>query len=459
MRIILLFTGAILLISFYINNQSAAKNNNNILLGVTMPFEGIKNKKVLKIILDYKNENIKFTTLSFVVLLPILFMSYISFQFLYLFLWVLVIIYGSNRVFLKYNYKLKELKRKNNWFISKKYLLTIDTEVSRMKDKMPISWLWFIPSIIISIMPIGFSLINRKILGTPDIVISLTSIITTVIFIILHRIYSKKSTEVFSEDSKVNLACNTIYKRTWTLGFIIAATIQSISYLLIFLLTILGEINILLFSLVVIIPVLIILLGVYFINDKIRVEKNRLIRTSENPIYVDNDEYWKNGEYNNPNDYRTMVEKRVGYGMTYNMATKKGKIMTYGSYVFGILISVILIFMFFIFDFSKITLTINNNLVKISAPIYGTTFNIEDIQDITKVDNINKGIKTNGIGTDRYSLGHYNIDDYGNSLLYIYSKNPPYIVIKLKDKNLFINGKSKDETEIYYNDLINKWKH
>ncbi|MBX7408713.1 hypothetical protein OIM93_04935 [Clostridium chauvoei] len=68
MRIILLFTGAILLISFYINNQSAAKNNNNILLGVTMPFEGIKNKKVLKIILDYKNENIKFTTLSFVVL-------------------------------------------------------------------------------------------------------------------------------------------------------------------------------------------------------------------------------------------------------------------------------------------------------------------------------------------------------------------------------------------------------
>ena len=402
MRIILLFTGAILLISFYINNQSAAKNNNNILLGVTLPFEGIKDKEVLKMIVDYKRENIKFTTLSFVVFIPILFISYVSFQFLYLFLWVLAIIYGSNRVFLKYNYKLKELKRKNNWFISKKYLLTIDTEVSRMKDKMPISMLWFIPSIIISIIPIGFSLINRNRLGSPSIFISFTSIITTIVFIIFHRIYSKKSTEVFSEDSKVNLACNTIYKRTWTLGCMIA---------------------------------------------------------SKKPIYIDNDEYWKNGEYNNPNDYRTMVEKRVGYGMTYNMATKKGKIMTYGSYVFGILISVILIFMFFIFDFSKITLTINNNLVKISAPIYGTTFNIEDIQDITKVDNINKGIKTNGIGTDRYSLGHYNIDDYGNSLLYIYSKNPPYIVIKLKDKNLFINGKSKDETEIYYNDLINKWKH
>ncbi|MDZ4957348.1 hypothetical protein GNF51_16560, partial [Clostridium perfringens] len=106
-----------------------------------------------------------------------------------------------------------------------KFIITVDTEVSRMKGKMPVSIWWFIPSIIISIIPIVIALNNVDIFGMAFLFISLTSIIVTTVFIIMYKVYTNQKTEVYSEDSKVNLICNTIYKRYYTLGCICAATI------------------------------------------------------------------------------------------------------------------------------------------------------------------------------------------------------------------------------------------
>ena len=44
----------------------------------------------------------------------------------------------------------------------------------------------------------------------------------------MYKVYSKGKTEVISEDTNANIAYNTVFKRTWTMGTIIAATIQSI---------------------------------------------------------------------------------------------------------------------------------------------------------------------------------------------------------------------------------------
>lgn len=458
MDIILISVGIIFIISVYVSNNSATKTNNNVLLSVTLPLEGLKNKEVLEIVSEYKKSNMKFIIGSSIAFIPALFMTYMSFVFLYLFLWVLGLMMGSNKIFIKYNEKLMKLKRDNDWLLPSKHLITIDTEVSRMKDKMIISKLWFIPSIIFSIIPIIIAFNKVNIFGYSIIAIASTSIIATIIFIVLYRRYSVQRSEVFSEDTKVNLACNTLYKRTWTIGCIIAATIQSISMILVFLLLMMEINNEILFILIVMIPAATIACGIYYINSKVRSEQNRLISTSKNPMYTDNDEYWKNDIYNNPNDRRVMIEKRVGYGLTYNVATRKGKIMTYGSYVIAIVIPLVIIGMLFIFDFTKFKLSIENDLVKISAPIYGTSFDVDDIKSIEKVENFPKGLRTNGVGTNIYSLGYFSVKEYGKSMLYVYNENPPYIAIKLTDGYVFINGTNQDETNEYYKELIEVWK-
>lgn len=300
MDIILAFVGLVFIISVYVENNSATKVKNCILLGITLPPSEIKNKQVLEIVENFKKANNRFLGLSALIFIPTFFISYISIIFLYMFIWIIGLLYGTNKILGKYSNKIKEIKVENNWFMGNKILLA-----------------------------------------------------------------------------------------------------------------------------------------------------------SDKTIYTDNDEYWKNGIYNNPNDPRTMIEKRIGYGLTYNMATKKGKRIVYGSYIIGLAIPILLLFQFFIFDFSKYNLTINNNEVKISAPIYGTTFSVEDIEEVKIIDKMEKGIRTNGVGTERYSLGHYSVNSYGNSLLYIYWDSKPYIEIKLKDKYIFINGTSAEETEEYYNNIKN----
>lgn len=52
-------------------------------------------------------------------------------------------------------------------------------------------------------------------------------------------------------------------------------------------------------------------------------------------LYTDDDEYWKNGTtYNYPNGRSILVTKRMGIATTINIATKTGKSIYYGLFVF-----------------------------------------------------------------------------------------------------------------------------
>lgn len=440
----------IALIAFYFENNTATKVKNGVVLGVTLPYSEIKNNDVLKIVDEYKKGNKVFFLIGIIVFFPISIINYPSLKMMYLFVWIFFMQILSYRLFGKYNKRLKELKIKNEWFISQTRLLTIDTEVTRLKDKMPVSLLWFIPSLIISIIPIIILIINKD-FSFGLLISASTGLIGTIIFMIMYRLYCKKPTEIYSEDSKVNIAYNLIYKRMWTMGTVIAATVQSIGMIFVFLPMTLNDNSVVLLMLSAVIPMTVILVGIYYINNKVTEEQNRLISTSNNPIYIDNDEYWFRDIYNNPNDTRYIVEPRVGYKMTYNLGTKKGRRIFYGSYIFVAILLIGVSIMTLRLDFKKMRIEVLNQIVNIEAPSYSFAFNVDEIEEIKIIDSIKVNLRTNGAATDKYSIGHFNVEGYGNCRLYIYDKNDKFIRVKLKDgEYIFISGTSKEETEKYY---------
>lgn len=270
----------------------------------------------------------------------------------------------------------------------------------------------------------------------------------------MYKIYSKIRTEVISEDSNANLAYNTIFKRTWTLGTIIAAAIQSISMLFMFFILLNKNNSIMVFVLSIVIPAAIIFMGIIYINNKVKQEQSRILNTCKNPIYTDNDEFWSKGVYNNPNDRSVTVEDRTGYGITYNLATKKGRIIYYGSLLFVAVLIMGLTLNMIRFDHAKFTLNIDNNIVKINAPTYGMEFDIEDIEAVKVIDKLPTGIRTNGVGASTYNLGNFSINGYEKCKLSIYFENSNCIGIKLKDGTyIFFNNKSNEETLKYYEEL------
>lgn len=444
----------VVILSMYFNCKYIIKGNKNIIIGVTIPFLELKNEKVLNIIKDFKRENNIAYIISAIAFIPSFFFKFNSNQILYFFLWVIGVEFFTKRLFVKYNKKLMELKRENQWLLPSKRLVTIDTEVTRLKDKMPVSILWFVPSFVISLIPIILVFDSIKEYGISLGIVSTNALIGNIIFFIMYKIYSKEKTEVISEDSNANIAYNTIFKRTWTLGTVIAATTQSIGMLFMFLLLLNNNNSIILFVLSIVILATVIFIGIFYINNKIREEQGRILNTCKNPIYTDNDEFWSKGVYNNPNDRSVTVEDRTGYGITYNLGTKKGRRIYYGTLIFSGIIVIGLTVSMIRFDHTKFTLNIDNNIVKINAPTYGTKFDIDDIEEVAMLDNLPSGIRTNGVGASTYNLGNFSINGYGKCKLYVYFENTNCISIKLKDNSyIFFNDKSNDETLKYYSEL------
>lgn len=448
----------IALIALYFENNTATKVKNGVVLGVTLPYSEIKNNEVLKIVDEYKKGNKRFFLIGIIIFIPIIIISYPSLKMIYLFIWIFFMEILSYKLFGKYNKRLKTLKRENEWFISQTRLFTIDTEVTRLKDKMPVSPLWFIPSLLISIIPIIMVIINKD-FDYSLLISASTGLVGTIIFMIVYRLYCKKPTEIYSEDSRVNIAYNLIYKRMWTMGTVIAATVQSIGMIFVFLPMTLNSNSGVLLMLSAVIPMTVILVGIYYINNKVTEEQNRLISTSSNPIYVDNDEYWFRDIYNNPNDTRYIVEPRVGYKMTYNLGSKKGKRIFYGTYIFTGILLIGISIMGLRLDFKKMNIEVSNHIVKIEAPSYSFDFNVDEIEEVKFVDSIKVNLRTNGAATDKYSIGYFDVEDYGNCRLYIYDKNNKFIRVKLKNgEYIFISGISKEETDKYYELLIQNFK-
>ena len=152
----------VFVLAMYFNCRYMIKGDKNILIGVTIPFLELKNEKVLDIVKEFKKENIKGFIIAAILFIPSFFFKLNSNQILYFFLWLIGVYIFTRSLFIKYNKRLMDLKRENNWLLPSKRLVTIDTEVTRLKDKMPVSVLWFIPSFIISLFPIIIVFNNIK---------------------------------------------------------------------------------------------------------------------------------------------------------------------------------------------------------------------------------------------------------------------------------------------------------
>lgn len=181
---------------------------------------------------------------------------------------------------------------------------------------------------------------------------------------------------------------------------------------------------------------------------------DRLVNSTKEPIYVDEDEYWINGYYYNPKDQRSTVEKRVGVGTTANLAVKGGKAIIYGSVAFILVVFIGIFTMFVQMDFVTFQMIIGDNTVKIDAPMYGYEFDKADIEEISLTYTLPaKGMRTNGAATESYLLGNFRYDEYGKTKMYVYREYPPYLVIRLTNTTVLFNTQSEEETLLLYEEL------
>ena len=454
MNLVMLITSLVIIVACYWQAQSAVKPNKNIILGVTIPPLELSNIEITDVTKEFMYNMKILSVLSIVIYFPLMFMKTV-WLLIGWFLWFSLFYYIYYKLICKFNGKLKEVKRKNDWLLPNKHILNIDTELTKAKSKMPISKWWFLIALFIGISPFILNLINKNEYFSTAVICTGSSIAGTLILFIIYMIYVKGRTIVYCDESKINIACNKVYKRTWSIIYTSLAILQSITNTTIYVFMLLPRVNENVFLIAITLPVVIVVLGVVYGNRRIINMQNQLISVAENPIYVDSDEYWINGmSYKNPYDNRVVVEPRIGTKPVYNLATKNGRLITYGTNIFVVVSVLTIILMMLYFELYGFNMKIIDNSVKINAPLYGIEFNVEDIEKVEIVDKLKVKLRINGIGMDEYSVGNFNVEGYGKCKLYIYNDVKPYILIKSNDEIIFINGENEEETLRYYNEFI-----
>jgi len=76
--------------------------------------------------------------------------------------------------------------------------------------------------------------------------------------------------------------------------------------------------------------------------------------------------------------------------------------------------------------------------------------------DSVVLESEDAGQRTNGFGSPRLSLGHFENEAYGAYFRYCYTKNPLTVVITSGEHILVLNGKTAEETHALYESILEK---
>lgn len=440
MSIILFLCAAIMLICLYFQTVDSFRFRRGILLSVSLPSCAESDHDIISAVKELKKELKKLTLIGFLLYFPIfLFTKYVSITIAYMVLWFSALLFVYHRFIKSANLRLIKLKAQKNWVSEYAQKRRVDLNCISDKKKSAVSRLWFLPAAAMTALNALMYFFLKSKEFAP--ITAVTSSLCLVTMYICYLYTLRVPTKVYSEDSEKNREINRIYLRSWSALWVFEANIQSAVYLLgVFfaehILIILAVSSILMIGAIV------------FTVSTVKNAQNALADKDSEYIYCDSDDMcWINGDYRNPNDSRFIVEKRLGIGFTFNMATKKGKLFTGAILSFVAVIIAVMLIMFFKLDFGSLNVNISGDTINIDAPMYDTSFSADEIKSVYTLNELPNGIRTNGAAAGSYKLGHFRFDGLGNCLLYVYSDSNPYIVVELENKNIVIALKNSEENE------------
>lgn len=455
MAIVFFCIAIFILVILFFTYMSTLKPKDNLWFGVSLPAFALKDEGLRELQISTEKRYKKYGLLSFLTLIPILFLSsYLSFTLIFFYVWTCAMMLLLRIPFVKAHHAAAALKRENEWFVGEKRMVRMDTKLSLLKKKMSLSLYWYIIPALISALsfmipvPVDSIEILRVAGGT--------ALGLTVFFFVIAISFNRMKPKVYTDNTEINIQLNQANRRYWSLLWFGMAIINScIAVITAYALSLNGAASTIVWGLGIFFFSVIPVMGIFYVHNKLKQLEAMLLKGEHEVLYTDDDEYWINGTtYNNPNDRSVMVPKRLGIGTTINIGTKTGKSIYYGLFVFVALLLIGTGWMGVQTDFSTPTLiTDSNGRVSIEYPMYNYSFAMKDVQELTLVDSLPRGRRTNGVATDTVAIGNFKFDEFGKSKVYLVKNSPPYIVIKLPDIYVLYNNKDATETERLYAEM------
>lgn len=451
----------------------AAVPHGNVLYGVSLPPDVLESEAVRALRGPYRRLCAGFLVLLAGSYLPaflllLLLPHHIILSFDWMLIWTFtVFLLALNRPLIYTRRRLLAVKRENGWFCGEPRMVAVDTQAAVHKNLRSLPSWWFA-------LPAGLSVCALALLtgGSETqmlLILGVASLFTQALFFALYLQTKRLRARIYCEDAERNTAANVERQRILTRLWFVFACIDSVGSLLLRLFIRFPFVGGMLAAsalepLAALAAVLWAWRALHRNESEAReigffVERQTRAKTA--PLMDSDDDGWKESlllglVYCNPDDRNTWVEKRIGTGMTVNMATCGGKAFIGAVLGGAILLTAALMAVFTIADFSHtgIRFEPGAHRVQIEDFLYGTGFADADIQSVTLTQDVSVEMRTNGSDDGTRAVGHFTMRGIGEARLYIYESKPPYIHIVLKDGgDIFYNENTPAGTQKVFAEL------
>ena len=430
------------------------------MLCMTIRGEQRRDADVMRVLCEFKKKywmmnGVMCVTAAGVFLIVLLPAGLASLPIFYMTFWLTALILLQYKVVRTYTNRMYDLKIEKGWGNPpKESVVTVDTLVSRMKKSMPVSEIWLaIPAwICIGSFVWWFSCATEyKVL----LISLISNVAAFALFCYMYHRMAHGKLKVYSEDSEINYALNRTAKKAWTgcvvweavliCGYHFVITLFMHSYMKNvsagvedmngFLVGFIGST----------VGAMALIFGVFFVAaNRVKQAKKELAAAADFSYAEDEDAYWRNGYYYNPNDTNTFVENR-GYGITTNMATKWGPItkwMLIGAFVLCIGLGIAT----FPLDFGKMTMRVGTDRIELKGCLYyKETFAFDDVTEVHLLTECPESSRVWGTGTDRFAMGEYHFKDYGSGTAMMDREEEYFILVKRENDKWFGFGVTDSE--------------
>lgn len=434
-----------------------------MLLGVHLPRSAADSEAVISFMETYRRKSVRFYAWNGIIGAGICLLNfwYLSVFMIVWSIWMLEFFGGAVAILFRSHRKLYDMKVEHGWIgAGGSRIMAADTCASAKAGVCDVSPRWHLLFCALLFLPCLVPGVRGYLSGSDDgwMLLAAASF-AGVLFAVIHAVILRMRNRIYSEDSSVNLKVNRMQKNTWSWALVGCGLLNAGAYL--FIASFMEEGRQIGAGPYVIYVILqsvspLFLLGAFFY---ISVRKKALLEKNPRPLYIDDDEYWKNGWYSNPNDRKLLVQDwACSWNYTTNMGRPAGKIFMAA----GILVTVIcLVFMcglMLYMEFTPLTIRLEESQLEISSGYYDKVLDYGDITGVKLLDELPEEHyrKVNGLKDESQMVGKFRGSETGKCIMCLWIGYTPVLELQTDDGPVYMNSRDPEETEEWMREITVK---
>lgn len=431
-----------------------------MLLGVHLPREAAQGAEVTALTTAYRRRTRRFYLVNLLLGVAVCLVAFWRFSpFLILWcLWLVEFVVGAQWLLLGTHRKLYDLKMARGWVVGEPAALAAaDTRASAQRRGQGPGLAWHL-------LPCGLILTTLLLPGVRDFLLTQGSgwgllgsgLAISLTLWALHGVLSRRGNKVYSQDTAVNQGVNRLERQVWGWTLLLcslfnAAACWSAAWWMARAHWV-GSAAYGIYLVLELIPVAILTAGLLWMTRK----RRQLLAGDPVPLVVDDDVYWRKGWYENPNDPHWLVQDRLvpcNYSMNMAKPGAWGGTIALLAGVGVLMVGLCVLFLWA--DFGGSSVVIAPDRVAVSAFLYDTEVDPQDIQSVTLLEDLPEDsyVRTNGLDDGRRLIGHFRGRESGPCEMYLHTAASPILAVETEDFTLYFNSEDPAETEAWYQAL------